>query len=108
MREIINGIFDTMRAGWPWRLLPTDVPPWGTIYRWFARSRDTGRFEAINHLLVMEGRERHIHRCRDRPPHRTANMSFETDSKVPGSRGTTWTRLRPTPVPETQSLKPGP
>ena len=58
MREIINGIFYVMRAGCPWRLLPTDLPPWGTIYRWFARLRDAGRFAAINHLLVMEDRER--------------------------------------------------
>jgi transposase len=35
-REIINGIFYVMRAGCPWRLLPNDLPPWGTIYRWFA------------------------------------------------------------------------
>ena len=58
MREIINGIFYVMRAGCPWRLLPTDLPPWGTIYRWFALLRDAGCFEAINHLLVMEDRER--------------------------------------------------
>jgi transposase len=35
MREIVNGIFYVMRAGCPWRLLPNDLPPWGTIYRWF-------------------------------------------------------------------------
>lgn len=58
MREIVNGIFYVMRAGCPWRLLPTDLPPWGTIYRWFALLRDAERFEAINHLLVMEDRER--------------------------------------------------
>jgi transposase len=40
MREIINGIFYVMRAGCPWRLLPKDLPPWGTIYRWFAAWRD--------------------------------------------------------------------
>ena len=34
MREIVNGIFYVMRAGCPWRLLPSDLPPWGTIYRW--------------------------------------------------------------------------
>jgi Putative transposase of IS4/5 family (DUF4096) len=33
MREIINGMFYVMRAGCPWRLLPNDLPPWGTIYR---------------------------------------------------------------------------
>ena len=58
MREIINGIFYVMRAGCPWRLLPKDLPPWGTIYRWFAVWRDDGRFERINHALVMADRER--------------------------------------------------
>jgi len=58
MREIINGIFYVMRAGCPWRLVPSDLPPWGTIYRWFAVWRDDGRFEQINHALVMADRER--------------------------------------------------
>src|SRR6516164_9031343 len=52
MREIVNGIFYVMRAGCPWRLVPSDLPPWGTIYRWFAAWRDDGRFERINHALV--------------------------------------------------------
>ena len=58
MREIINGIFYVMRSGCPWRLLPSDLPPWSTIYRWFATFRDEGRFEKINHALVMLDRER--------------------------------------------------
>ena len=58
MREILNGIFYVGRAGCPWRLLPNDLPPWGTIYRWFAAWRDDGRFERINHALVMADRER--------------------------------------------------
>src|ERR1700746_2233490 len=58
MREIVNGIFYVTRAGCPWRLLPNDSPPWGTIYRWFAAWRDDGRFERINHALVMADRER--------------------------------------------------
>jgi transposase len=58
MREIVNGIFYVMRAGCPWRLLPNHLPPWGTIYRWFAAWRDDGCFERINHALVMADRER--------------------------------------------------
>ena len=58
MREIVNGIFYVMRAGCAWRLMPSDLPPWGTVYRWFAAWRDEGRFEAINHALVMADRER--------------------------------------------------
>ena len=57
MREIINAIFYVMRAGCPWRLLPSDFPPWQTVYRWFARLRDDRCFEKINHLLVMMDRE---------------------------------------------------
>src|SRR6266404_5293442 len=56
--ETVNGIFYVMRAGCPWRLMPSDLPPWGTIYRWFAAWRDDGRFERINHALVMADRER--------------------------------------------------
>ena len=58
MREIVNGIFYVMRAGCPWRFLPSDLPPWGTIYRWFAKFRDDGLLEKINHSLVMADRER--------------------------------------------------
>jgi transposase len=58
MREIVNGIFYVMRSGCAWRLMPNDLPPWGTIYRWFALWRDGGRFERINHALVMADRER--------------------------------------------------
>jgi transposase len=58
MREIINGILYVMRAGCPWRLLPSDLPPWSTVYRWFAKFRDEGHFEKINHALVILDRER--------------------------------------------------
>ena len=58
MREIVNGIFYVMRAGCAWRLLPSDLPPWETIYRWFAAWRDEGRFERINRALVVADRER--------------------------------------------------
>jgi putative transposase len=37
-----------LRAGCVWRLLPDSFPPWRTVYRWFARLRDGGVFEAIN------------------------------------------------------------
>jgi transposase len=58
MREIVNGIFYVMQAGCAWRLLPNDLPPWGIIYRRFAAWRDDGRFERINHALVIADRER--------------------------------------------------
>ena len=58
LREIVNAIFYVMRGGIAWRLLPSDFPPWSTVYRWFAAWRDSCLFERINHALVMADRER--------------------------------------------------
>lgn len=58
MREIINAIFYVLRGGITWRLLPSDLPPWPTVYPWFAALRDGSVFEKINHVLVMMDRER--------------------------------------------------
>jgi transposase len=58
LREIMNAIFYVLRGGVAWRLLPTDLPPRTTVYRWFALWRDTGLFETMNHVLVMADRER--------------------------------------------------
>jgi transposase len=58
MPEIVNAIFYVLRGGIAWRLLPSDLPPWGTVYCWFAAWRESGLFETINHALVMADRER--------------------------------------------------
>ncbi len=58
MREIVNAIFYILRGGIAWSLLPKDFPPSSTAYRWFARFRDEGTWETINHHLVMLDRER--------------------------------------------------
>jgi transposase len=57
LREIVNAIFYVMRSGCPWRLIPADLPPWSTVYRWFAAWRDACVFERINYALVMADRE---------------------------------------------------
>ena len=79
MREIVNGIFYVMRAGCPWRLLPSDLPPWGTIYRWFAKFRDDGLLEKINHSLVM-GRSR-AGRTRGQPERRDYRQPERQDDR---------------------------
>lgn len=58
MREIVNAIFYVLRGGIARSLLPKNFPPWSTAYRWFARFRDDGMWEWINHHLVMLDRER--------------------------------------------------
>jgi len=54
----VNAIVYVLRGGIAWRLLPTDLPPKSTVFRWFALWRDRGVFEAMNHLLVTADRER--------------------------------------------------
>jgi len=58
MREIVNAIFYVLRGGIAWRLLPSDMPPWQTVYGWFSRFRDSALFEKVNYALVMADRER--------------------------------------------------
>ena len=58
LREIVNAIFYVMRGGIAWRLLPSDFPPWRTVYRWFSTWRNEGLFERMNHVLVVADRER--------------------------------------------------
>ena len=58
MREIVNAIFSVLGGGIGWRLLPSDMPPRSTVYRWFAAWRDSGLFERLNHALLMIDRER--------------------------------------------------
>jgi len=58
MREVVNAICYVLRGGIAWRLMPDTFPPWRTVYRWFARLRDDGTWETINHHLVMRDRER--------------------------------------------------
>ncbi|MFZ1042044.1 MAG: transposase, partial [Anaerolineales bacterium] len=33
LREVFNGLRWIVRAGAPWRFLPTDLPPWYTVYQ---------------------------------------------------------------------------
>jgi transposase len=58
MRRIVEAILFIMRAGCAWDMLPDGFPPVETVYRWFARFRDDGTWERINHHLVMQDRER--------------------------------------------------
>jgi transposase len=58
MRQIVSAIFYTLRSGCPWDMLPDSFPPPSTVYRWFARFRDDGTWETVNHHLVMRDRER--------------------------------------------------
>jgi transposase len=58
LREIFEAIFYILRAGCPWRMLPDCFPPWQTVSGWFQRLRDGRVMESLNHVLLMQDRER--------------------------------------------------
>jgi transposase len=51
LREAFNALRWVVRAGAPWRLLPTNFPPWPAVYQQTRRWLAAGRFEAMAHDL---------------------------------------------------------
>ena len=35
LRAVVEAILYVLRAGCPWRMLPSDFPPWQTVYGYF-------------------------------------------------------------------------
>ena len=57
MREVVNAVLYVGSSGGAWRMLPKCFPPVSTVRRYFYAWRNTGLFDAINTVLVMNLRE---------------------------------------------------
>jgi transposase len=57
-REIVNAILYALRTGCPWRALPHDLPPWGTVWWYFRQWREAGVWETVTTALREEARVR--------------------------------------------------
>jgi putative transposase len=57
LRDIVDAIFYIVQSGCQWRMLPKDFPPYSTVQRYFYAWRNEGRWQSINHLLLMQVRE---------------------------------------------------
>jgi putative transposase len=57
-REILNGIFYILQSGCSWRMLPTNLPPWQTVYHYFRLWRKAGFWEKLNQALRVKVRRR--------------------------------------------------
>src|ERR687883_90983 len=47
MHEIFNGIVYVLRSGCSWRMLPHDLPPWGTVHYYYRRFRRDGTLNPV-------------------------------------------------------------
>src|SRR5712691_10532073 len=57
-REIVNGILYVLRSGCPWRLLPHDLPAWGTVYSYFRVWRNEGIWDQVLERLRKQMRKK--------------------------------------------------
>jgi putative transposase len=51
MREVINGILYLNRTGCSWRMMPHDLPPWGTVHYYYRCFRRAGVWSDIHDRL---------------------------------------------------------
>ena len=51
MRALLNAIFYHLRAGGTWRMLPHDLPPWGTVHYYYRRWRLDGTWQRLHDAL---------------------------------------------------------
>src|SRR5215216_681349 len=51
LREVFDALRRIVRAGAPWRMLPTNFPPWAAVYQQTQRWLAAGVFEAMGHDL---------------------------------------------------------
>jgi putative transposase len=58
LREICNAIFYVLRTGCPWRYLPSNFPPWQTVFYHFRRWRLKGNWYQLFTALRVAERER--------------------------------------------------
>ena len=58
LREILNGIFYVQRSGCQWEMLPHDLPPHGTVYKYFAKWERQGIWQQIHDALRQQMRHK--------------------------------------------------
>ena len=57
LREVLDGILYVLRTGCAWRMLPHDLPPWQTVYKYFRRFSEDGTWERVHDALRPNVRE---------------------------------------------------
>ena len=55
-REIVNGILYVLRSGCSWRMVPHELPAWGTLYDYFRKWQAQGVWDQVLRELRMQVR----------------------------------------------------
>ena len=57
LREVLNAILYVLRTGCVWRMLPHDLPPWQTVYKYFRGFSEDGTWERVHDAMRPNVRE---------------------------------------------------
>lgn len=58
LRAVMNAILYLVRSGCSWRMLPRDLPPWGTVHYYYWKWRRCGVWKRIHDRLREEVRQK--------------------------------------------------
>lgn len=56
LRSIIDAIFYVSKGGIQWRCMPSDLPPWQTVYYYYRKWRQNGFWQWLHDLLYQKVR----------------------------------------------------
>ena len=81
-REILDAIFYVLKSGCQWRMLPTDFPPWKTVFHYFRAWRVDGTWQSLNRAMRRRLREK-----LGRDPEPSAGIVDSQSAKTTGVGG---------------------
>ena len=56
-RDLVNAVLYLVKTGCQWRLLPNDFPPHDTVWSFYRRAANSGKWERAMDALVKKTRE---------------------------------------------------
>jgi putative transposase len=59
LRSIIDAIFYVNKGGISWRMMPSDLPPWQTVYYYYRQWRQNGFWQWLHDFLYVKVRRKH-------------------------------------------------
>ena len=89
LRAVVEAMFYIASTGCQWRQLPKDFPPYSTVQGYFYAWVLDGRWELINHALVMASRQK-----AGRQASPTAGVIDSQSVQNHGERRPSWLRRR--------------